>query len=149
MRQFAFIAAMALAATAGGVGGRADYVGGTSPDFERRVSGRIVTTGVETLQFVTKAKAVEIPYDRIHTLEYGQKVDRRYVSAVLISPLFLMAKSRKHFLTLGYNDPEGRAQALIFQVDKSDVRAVLASLEARTGRKVAFQDEEARKAGKG
>jgi len=149
MRQFVFIAAMALAASAGGLGGRADYVGGTSADFERRVSGRIVTTGVDSLRFLTKGKAVEIRYDRIHTIEYGQKVDRRLVSAVLISPLLLMAKSRKHFLTLGYNDPDGRAQALIFQLDKADVRAVLASLEARTGRKVTYQDDEARKAGKG
>jgi hypothetical protein len=34
-------------------------------------------------------------------------------------------------------------------VDKGGVRAVLVSLEARTGRKVTFMDEEARKAGKG
>jgi len=34
-------------------------------------------------------------------------------------------------------------------VEKGDVRVVLASLEARTGVKVTFQDEEARKAGKG
>ena len=37
---------------------------------------------------------------------------------------------------------------MVFQVNKSDVRAVLVSLEARTGRKVEFQDEEACKAGK-
>ncbi|MBM3753667.1 MAG: hypothetical protein FJW38_06775 [Acidobacteria bacterium] len=149
MRQFVCIAALVLAASAASVGGRADYIGGTSADFDRRVSGRLVTTGVETLQFVAKGKSVAIAYDRIHTLEYGQKVDRRYVSAVLVSPLFLLAKSRKHFLTLGYNDSGDREQALIFQVDKSDVRAVLASLEARTGRKVTYQDQEARKAGKG
>jgi hypothetical protein len=34
-------------------------------------------------------------------------------------------------------------------VDKGDIRSVLVSLEARTGRKVQYQDDEARKAGKG
>ena len=38
---------------------------------------------------------------------------------------------------------------MIFRVNKDDIRMILVSLEARTGRKVEFQDEEARKAGKG
>lgn len=134
---------------AGGIGGRAEYVGGTSPVFAEKAGGRLITAGAATLRFETKSKAVEIPYERIHTLEYGQKVDRRYVSAILISPLFLLAKSRKHFLTVGYNDGEGRAQALIFRVEKGDVRSLLVGLEARTGRRIVYQDEEARKAGKG
>jgi hypothetical protein len=67
----------------------------------------------------------------------------------LISPIFLLAKSRKHFLTVGYQDAAGRQQAMIFRVAKGDIRALLVTLEARTGRKVIFQDEEARKAGKG
>jgi len=33
-------------------------------------------------------------------------------------------------------------------VEKGDIRLVLAGLEARTGRRVEFQDEEARKTGK-
>lgn len=100
-------------------------------------------------RFSAKGKTVEVPYEKINVLEYGQKVDRRYLSAVFISPLFILAKTRKHFLTLGYQDAQGRQQALVFRVEKSAIRAVLVSLEARTGRKVQFQDEEARKAGKG
>lgn len=52
-------------------------------------------------------------------------------------------------MTLGYLDAEGRQQALVFRVEKGDIRAALASLEARTGRRVEYQDNEARKAGKG
>jgi hypothetical protein len=37
----------------------------------------------------------------------------------------------------------------VFRVDKSDIRATLVSLEARTGLRVEYQDPEARKAGKG
>jgi hypothetical protein len=147
MRILIVLASAAL--WAGSLGGRAEYIGGTSAVFAKSAGGRLITADAATLRFETKSKSVEIRYDRIHTLEYGQKVDRRYISAILISPLFLLAKSRKHFLTVGYNDGEGRAQALIFRVEKGDVRSLLVGLEARTGRKVAFQDDEARKAGKG
>jgi hypothetical protein len=60
-----------------------------------------------------------------------------------------MSKKRQHFLSLGYTDSEGRQQAMVFKIDKSKIRALLVSLEARTGLKISFQDEQARKAGKG
>ncbi len=106
-------------------------------------------TDEEALLFRTKQASVRIPYSKINTLEYGQRVNRRYLEAVLISPLLLIAKKRKHFLTVGYTDDRGNQQALVFQVDKGSVRQVLVGLEAKTGRKVEFQDEDARKAGKG
>jgi hypothetical protein len=43
---------------------------------------------------------------------------------------------------------EGKQQALVFRVDKADIRATLVSLEARTGLKIQYQDPEARKGGK-
>jgi hypothetical protein len=38
---------------------------------------------------------------------------------------------------------------MVLQVGKEEIRPLLVSLEARTGRSVEYQDEEARKAGKG
>ena len=38
---------------------------------------------------------------------------------------------------------------MVLEVGKNDIRPMLVSLEARTGRRVEFQDEEARKEGKG
>ena len=69
--------------------------------------------------------------------------------AVVISPLFLLSKKRQHFLTIGYGDKQGKQQALVFKVDKDRIRSVLVALEARTGLKVEFQDNEARKKGRG
>jgi hypothetical protein len=63
--------------------------------------------------------------------------------------MFMLAKTRKHFLTIGYTDEEGRQQAIVLRVDKNDIRSTLVSLEARTGLKIHYQDEEARKAGRG
>jgi hypothetical protein len=38
---------------------------------------------------------------------------------------------------------------VVLEVGKGDVRQLLVSLEAKTGRRVEYQDDEARKAGKG
>lgn len=127
----------------------ARVVGGTVASLESRPAGRVQLTAQDVFQFRSGAAELRVPYDHIHTLEYGQRVSRRYAESVLISPVFLLSKSRKHFVTIGYTDENGDRQALVLQVGKRDVRAVLAGLEAKTGRKVEYQDEEARKSGKG
>jgi hypothetical protein len=99
--------------------------------------------------FTSKKTQIKIPYDRINLVEYGQKVDRRYLAAAVISPVFMFAKTRQHFLTLGFQDENDQQQALVFRVDKKDIRVALVALEARTGQQVRFQDQEARMAGRG
>ncbi|MGA3027641.1 MAG: hypothetical protein ABSF98_23015 [Bryobacteraceae bacterium] len=130
-------------------GSRVQYVGGTIVQIPPGCSGRAQTVDEQFFVFYSKGASWRVPYESIDLLEYGQKVDRRYLAAVIISPLFLLSKSRAHFLTIGYMDENGRHQALIFRVNKDDIRGALVTLEARTGRRVEFQDEEARKAGKG
>jgi hypothetical protein len=129
-------------------GVKIQVVGGTVSSLSKS-GGRVDFTGNENLALQCGKTALLIPYAKINTLEYGQNVSRRYAEAVLLSPVFLLAKSRKHFVTLGYMDADGKQQAVVFRVDKGDIRSVLAALEARTGRRVEYQDQEARKAGKG
>lgn len=133
----------------GSHGGHAEYVGGTILQIPDGCSGTVTAVDEQYFVFYSKKASWRVPYDKINLLEYGQKVDRRYVAAVLLSPLFLLAKKRSHFLTVGYSDEENRQQAMVFRVSKDDIRMMLVSLEARTGRKVEFQDDDARKAGKG
>lgn len=130
-------------------GARVSYLGGTRSDIPGNASGNLQAMDEQYLVFYAKKTSVRVAYDRINLLEYGQKVDRRYAMAVLISPVFALTKKRQHFLTVGYSDEGGREQALVFKVEKDDIRTILVTLEARTGRKVQFQDDEARKAGKG
>ena len=132
-----------------GAGGHAEYVGGTISQIPDGCSGTVTAVDEQYFVFYSKKASWRVPYDKINLLEYGQKVDRRYIAAVLLSPLFLLAKKRSHFLTVGYSDEENRQQAMVFRVGKDDIRMMLVSLEARTGRKVEFQDDDARKAGKG
>jgi len=127
----------------------ADYVGGTVRTIGTGTSGSIELADDRYFAFYSKKSNLRVPYSQINLVEYGQQVDRRLALAIVISPLFLMTKSRKHFLTVGYVDEDGKQQALVFRLDKGNIRITLVSLEARTGLKVEYQDEEARKAGKG
>jgi hypothetical protein len=128
---------------------RVDYLGGTVESLTAGQAGALDLTDAHFMAFYTKNGQLRIPYDHVELLEYGQKVDRRLVLALAISPILLLSKEHKHYLTIGFRDDEGDHQAMLFRVDKNSIRAALVSLEARTGLKVQYQDQEARKAGKG
>lgn len=152
MRVLAFVGLLCLTAALAPAhrdGSHAEYMGGTRPDIPANSSGDLRVTDTVYFVFVSKKAEVKVPYERINLLEYGQKVSRRYISAVVLSPLLLTAKKRQHFLTVGFQDNDGQQQAMVFRVDKNDIRLTLVSLEARTGQRVEYQDEEARIAGKG
>jgi hypothetical protein len=128
---------------------RTEYTGGTLSQFKTGATAALSTLNASHFSVAVKGAAVEVPWGRVNLLEYGQNVNRRLALAVVVSPVFLLSKKRKHFLTVGFQDELGKQQAMVLEVPKKHVRAVLASMEARTGLKVQFQDEEARKAGKG
>ncbi len=140
--------AFALTLSAAHDGSRAEYLGGTVSQIPARKDGAIRLDNSTYFVYLTNHAEVKIPYERINLLEYGQKVDRRYLAS-LISPVFMLSKKREHFLTIGYQDNDGAQQALMFKVEKNDIRLTLVTLEARTGQRVEFQDEQARIAGKG
>ncbi len=134
---------------AGDAGSRVLYVGGTVAGVQNNSQGHIEVSQNDALTLTVRDSSVQVPYQDVNTLEYGLHVSRRYLEAILISPMFLLAKKRTHFLTIGYTDRGGQPQAMVLQVGSKDIRALLVSLEAKTGRKVEFQDEDARRAGKG
>lgn len=138
-----------LPLVAGDAGDRVQYVGGTITALSNKVNGVLNTREGEVFLFETKGVTVQVPYDKINVVEYGQRVGRRYAEAVLLSPIFLLAKTRKHYLTVGFTDDQGKQQAMVFLVGKGEIRTMLVCLEAKTGRKVEYQDDDARRAGKG
>jgi hypothetical protein len=139
-----------MPAVGAGPGVKTELIGGTPASIAAKSTARLDYTGADEMVFHCAAGEIRVAYQKVNTLEYGQTVSRRYAAAVLVSPLLLLSKARKHFVTLGYVDSEGRdQQVLVFRVEKGDIRSVLVGLEARTGRRVEYQDDEARKAGKG
>ena len=135
--------------TAGDAGERVQYMGGTISVLPAKTQGVISTKEEDVFLFQTRGVTIQVPYDKINMLEYGQRVGRRYAEAILLSPVFLLSKTRKHYLTIGFIDDRGKEQAMVFLVGKNDVRSMLVSLEAKSGRRVEYQDDDACRAGKG
>jgi hypothetical protein len=125
------------------------YVGGTIESIKAGAEGTSSTQDEKVFTFESKEGKIAIPYDKINDLEYGQKAGRRLGLALTISPWLLLSKKRKHFLTIGFTDANEKQQAGVFELGKDIVRVTLVSLEARSGKKVEYQDDEARKSGLG
>lgn len=135
-----FAANVALAAVGAD---KAMYVGGTIPGMIEKMEGKLATVSETELTFQAKGAGVAIPYASISSLEYGQKAGRRVGVAIMISPLALFSKKRKHFLTIGYTDKNGKEQAGVFELGKDIVRTTLTVLQVRTGKAIEYQDAEA------
>jgi hypothetical protein len=133
-----------------GVGSdKAMYVGGTLNQVKESTEGKVSAKDPSVFTFNYKHGAVSIPYDHVNDLEYGQKAGRRLGLAIVVNPLLLLSKKRQHFLTVGYQDGDDKQQVAVFELGKDVVRVTLATLEARTGRKIEYEDEEARNSGRG
>ncbi len=133
-------------------GKKAEYIGGTISGVPEKSSGRFDTANDTTLVFTPDKKGtspVSIPYGAITELEYGQKAGRRVAVAILVSPIALFSKKRKHYFTISYNDAAGKEQAAVFELGKDIVRTTLKIVETRSGKDIKYQDEDARKSGVG
>jgi len=134
----------------GGLGSdKTAYIGGTENQIKDGTEGTSSARDEKVFIFEFKGGKLEIPYDQVDDLEYGQKAGRRLGLALAISPWLLLSHKRKHFLTVGWKDAQEKQHAAVLELGKSVVRTTIATLEARTGKKVDFQDDEARKSGLG
>ena len=151
VRALVILCAFALNITAfAGIGAdKTAYVGGTENQIKDGAEGQSSAKDDKNFLFQYKGGKLEIPYDQVDDLEYGQKAGRRLDLALTISPWLLLSKKRKHFLTLGWKDDQEKQHAAVFELGKSVVRITLATLEARTGKKIDYQDDEERKSGLG
>lgn len=156
---------MPTAAVAGLGGKKAAYQGGTTkerdfPGAKDAVEGYLSIGDENELRFEfsrdKQTQVYAIPYRQFIDIEYGQKAGRRVgasiATAILISPVglfMLFSKKRKHFITIGYVDDGGKEQVAVFELGKDIVRTTLPTLEARSGKKIIYQDEEAKKSGQG
>jgi hypothetical protein len=52
-------------------------------------------------------------------------------------------------VTIGYKTEDGKEQAAVFELGKDVVRTALPVMAAHSGKKIEYQDEEAKKASKG
>ena len=131
-RSILVVLALSSLLEASGTGSRVQYVGGTVAGVPTKSDARIELLTEDSLTLNARGTVVRVPYADINTIEYGMRVSRRYMEAVLISPIFLVAKKRSHFLTIGYSDSEGTAAGHgSRRWEKKRSGRLLVSLEAR------------------
>jgi hypothetical protein len=132
-------------------GKKAMYVGGTRTDIKEAAEGKFDVSSDTEMAFTPDKTKVRhaIAYKDVTGLEYGQKAGRRVAVALLVSPVAIFSHKRNHYLTINFKDADGKDQAVVFELGKDIVRTTLTIVEARSGKKIEYQDEEARKAGKG
>lgn len=121
------------------------YVGGTIKTVPEATEGTLDTDNDKALIFNSPKGQFTIPYDRITSIEYGQKAGRRLGVAVVITVWALFSKKRRHFVTLGFTDENNAAQGVVLEIPKGHTKTTLTILEVRSGRKVEYESEEARK----
>jgi hypothetical protein len=143
------ILALEVTAFAGLGSDKTAYIGGTESQIKAGTEGRSSADNEKVFVFDYKGDKLEIPYDQVNDLEYGQKAGRRLGLALTISPWLLLSHKRKHFLTVGWKDAQDKQHAAVLELGKSIVRTTIVTLEARTGKKVEYEDDEARKSGMG
>jgi len=121
------------------------YVGGTIANLPEGTMGDLDTKNEKALIFEHKKGKFEIPYENITSLEYGQKAGRRLGVAITLTLWALLSKKRKHFLTIGYTDANDKPQGVVLEVPKGTVKSTIIVIETRSGKKVEYESEEARK----
>jgi len=97
----------------------------------------------KTVDFLDEkgASVISIPDDKIKSMLYEKTSKPRYAEAILISPFFLFAHSKKHFLTIQYADADGTWKFAMIHMDKSNARDIVVAAEAETGKKVERSEE--------
>lgn len=127
--------------------GKAEYLQATSSGQKnagRPVNGTLVFDSEKrnvTFLQESGSPALSIRYDAIKNMTYEKASKPRYAEAVLISPLFLLSNSKKHYLTFQYTDETGEGKYAIVHLDKKNAREAVACAEAQTSKKVEQIDE--------
>jgi hypothetical protein len=135
------------------------YVGGTARDIPVPSVGILETTDQTHLTFnYEPGKAVDkskfaagnfrLPYPEITAIGYGQHASLRVGQTIALAVvagvgglLLLLSKSKSHYVTIEYEDAQGNAQSVVFEIGKDAIRPLLSSLETRTGKTVLDQPD--------
>ena len=119
----------------------ATYLGGTVGLFSG--TGGMLSTEAEDLLFkpLSQAVTLQISFKAITAIEYGPQPGQRVPAVVIVS------KKRGQYLTVNWMNDSGKEQSTVFELSKEIVGSTLAGLEAKTGKSIQYQNEEARHAG--
>ena len=121
------------------------YIGGTASSLPNGTKGRFALLDKDVARFISVQGSFEIPYKQVTRLGYGEKVSRRIVEALTISPWFVLSKRHQHILSIEFSSSTRQNLIAIFEAGKDNVAAVVAIFENRSGVKFEFESNEAEK----
>ncbi len=82
-----------------------------------------------------------IPTNSVNDLFYSRVSGRRIGAAILVTPLLLFSKGKKHYLTIGFDNKKDMVGAVEFKLHKSNYRGILRAVEAVSDVTVEFEQE--------
>ena len=112
--------------------GQVLYAGGTIPGMQAGLLGRLDTTSETTLAFEYGAGKLAIPYVKIVSFEYSEKVARHLGVLPAIAVGLVKKRQRRHFFQISYRDESDSTQVVIFEVPKQMPQTLLAILQSRS-----------------
>jgi hypothetical protein len=122
------------------------YDGGSLPDLKAGTDVKLYIEGNNIRIKKGDADVTVIPAAAVTEISYGQDVHRRVGAAIGLAvfsfglgALMLLAKSKKHYVGLTWDDV-GKKGGLAIQADKNDYRGLVAGLEGITGKKAVNSD---------
>lgn len=93
-----------------------------------------------------------VSYQRISAVSYSQHIGKSMMSAIKrgvttlgVGAVPIFPKKRQHYLAIEFADENGVKQTAVFEVGKDAIEPLLAAIESRTGKKVAYEDDDERK----
>lgn len=109
----------------------------------RQGDGGSLAVNSQSIRFISKQGTphFSVPSRAVTDLFYSRVSGRRIKTAVVVSPLLLLSKGKKHYLTISFNDGKGLAGAVEFRLDKSNYRGVLRAVESVSNVTAAFDQE--------
>jgi len=124
---------LVMSLPAGGVeDGQVMYAGGTIPGVHAGALGRLETTSETMLTFEYAGNKLAIPFARIISFEYSEKVARHLGILPAIAVGLVKKRQRRHFFQVSYRDEANSTQVAVFEVSKHMPHMLLAVLQNRS-----------------
>jgi len=107
------------------------YLNGTVKAITENAQATLETTSAEALQLQAGQSRVPIPYKEVTTYEYREENRFRLGVLPTIAVTLLKARSKRHFVTIGWKDESGSAQTATFETTKDRAEGLIKVLDAR------------------
>lgn len=120
------------------------YRQGRAPGVTENTRGTLDTSAADLLQFTWEKGSWKVPFPQIRTIYVS--LTRRPESGAVFGLPGVGAK-RKLLLSLLFVDDRGANRNAVFFLPGAPLREFLQALENKTGRKIVYESEEARRAG--